>query len=73
MNRTRDAGGFGVRQYGGAFRSPKTESGAEPPHSKTLREGASTGLVLGSQSEFRFNASRKLSMGFAGVQGNLLG
>src|SRR5216684_4361757 len=37
---SRDSEGFGVRQCRGAFRRrlDMTESGAEPPHSKALRE-----------------------------------
>lgn len=38
MNRSRDAAGFGARRYGGAVWAPTIQSGAEPPHSKKLRE-----------------------------------
>jgi hypothetical protein len=50
LNREGNSAGFGVRQCPGAFRRPPTtESGAEPPHSKTLREerGASLFAVHG--------------------------
>jgi hypothetical protein len=37
MNQECDAEGFGVCQCCGAFQTPMIESGAEPPHPKTLR------------------------------------